>query len=90
MTDSDSKSHITKIIPFWKLAFWQPIVAKAEVKVSVNLAIKYNVKAENFIIPIFYFVDFFVRSLDCCNISTIYFFILVSFFFEDSFKSSKK
>ena len=61
-----------------------------KVKVSVNLANKYNVKAKNFVIPIFYFPAVFVWLVACCNTSTIFFSIPVSFFFEDFFKESKE
>ena len=57
-----------------------------EVKVSINLANKYKIKAKNFIIPIFYFPVFFLRSAACCNTSTIFF--PTSFFFEDFSKAS--
>ena len=50
--DDNSKFNITKLNP-WKLTFWkQPVIAKDEIKVSVILANKYEVKAKNFIIPI--------------------------------------
>ena len=51
--DGNSKFHITKL-NFWKLNFWkQPIIAVDEIKVGVILANEYNVKAKNFITPIF-------------------------------------
>ena len=68
----------------------QPIIAEEEIKVSVILAEKYKVKATNFIILIFYFPVLFLWQLACCNTSSISFFILVSFFFEDLFKASKE
>ena len=50
--DGNSKFNITKLNP-WKLTFWkQPVIAKDEIKVSVILANKYEVKAKNFIIPV--------------------------------------
>ena len=80
----NSKVNIIKLNP-WKLTFWkQPVIAKDEIKVSVILAKKCDVKVKNFII----------RSLSTvlayCNTSTISIFILVSFFFEDFFKRSKE
>ena len=49
--DGNSKFNITKLNT-WKLVFWkQPVIAKDEIKVSVILANKYEVKAKNFIIP---------------------------------------
>ena len=61
-----------------------------KVKVSINLANKYKIKAKNFIIPIFYFPVFFLRPLACCNTSTISFSIPVFFFFEEFFEASKE
>ena len=57
-------------------------MAGAEIKVSVNLANKNKVKAKNFIIPIFYFPIFFLRSLPCYE-STTSSSVPISFFFED-------
>ena len=70
----------------WK----QSIKAKAEIKANVNLANKHKVKGKNFIISIFYFPVFFLRSVACCNASTILFSIPVFFFFEDFFKAFKE
>ena len=40
----------------WKLTFWkQLVIAKDDIKVSVILANKYEVKAKNFIIPISFY-----------------------------------
>ena len=64
----------------------QSIIA---IKVSVNIAKKYNAKAKKFIILIFYFPVFFLRSHTFCNFSTISFSITVSLFFEDFFKASR-
>ena len=51
----DSKFHITKLNPS-KLTFQkQPIIAVDEIKDNVIPANKYEVKAKNFIIPIFPF-----------------------------------
>ena len=78
--------HITKLNP-WKLTFQkQPIITGDEIKVSVILATKYEVKAKNFIIPIFYFPVSFLLYIVCCINSTFSFFILISFLFEDFFK----
>ena len=50
--DGNSKFNITKLNA-WKLTFWkQLVIAKDDIKVSVILANKYEVKAKNFIIPI--------------------------------------
>ena len=67
--DCNPKFNVTKLNP-WKLTFWkQPVIAKDEIKVSIILTNKSDVKA---------------------NTSTISFFALVSFFFEDVFKASKE
>ena len=53
--DGNSKFNITKLNP-WKLTFWkQTVIAKDEIKVSVILANKCEVKAKNFIIPISFY-----------------------------------
>ena len=50
--DGNSKFNIAKLNP-WKLTCWkQPVIVKDQIKVSVILANKYEVKAKNFIIPI--------------------------------------
>ena len=89
--DGNSKFYIAKLISFSKLALksnqWKQTL---KFKVSVNLANKYKVKDENFIILIFCFPVFFLWSLASCNTSTISFPIPVSFFFEDFFKASKE
>ena len=86
----DSNFHITKLnTP--KLTFWkQPIIAGDEIKVNVILANKYKVKANNFIIPIFYLPVSFLLYIVCCNTSTLSFFILISLVFEDFFEASKE
>ena len=86
----DSKLHIIKS-NLWKLSFWkEPIIAGDEIKVNVILANKYKVKANNFIISIFYFPVSFLQYIVCCNTSTFSFFTLISFLFEDFFKASKE
>ena len=53
--DGNSKFNMTKLNP-WKLPFWkEPVIAKKEIKVSVILAKKSEVKAKNFIILIFFY-----------------------------------
>ena len=64
--------------------------AETKIKISVNLTNKHKGKSKNFIILIFFFPVFFLRSLVCCQTSTISFSIPVSFLFEDSFKLSKE
>ena len=50
--DGNSKFNISTLNA-WKLTFWkQLIIAKDDIKVSVILTNKYEVKAKNFIIPI--------------------------------------
>ena len=66
------------------------MIAGDEIKVNVNLATIYKVKAKNFIIPFFHFPISFLLYLLCCNISTFSFFILISFLFQDFFKASKE
>ena len=68
----------------------QPIIAGDEIKVNVILTTKYKVKAKNFIIPIFYFPVSFLLYIVCCNTSTFFLFILVSFLLQDFFKASKE
>ena len=78
--DCDSKFTITKSNR-WKSKFWkQQVWAKGETKVIDILAIKCEVKAMSFIIPI---------SFYGCKISIITFIILVFFFFKDIFIASK-
>ena len=58
--DGNSKSNITQL-NLWKLTFWkQPVIAKHEIKVSVILANKSEVKAKNFIIPISFYGNYLV------------------------------
>ena len=91
MVHGNSKFYITKLIPFSKLTFYFFLIkGNAEVKVNVNLANKYKVKAKNFIIPILYFSVFFPWLLAWCNTSTIDFSASVSFFFKDFFNASKE
>ena len=53
--DGNSKFNITKLNA-WKLTFWkQLVIAKDDIKVSVILANKYDVKAKNFILPISFY-----------------------------------
>ena len=53
--DGNSKLNITKLNP-WELTFWkQAVVAKDEIKVSVILFNKSEVKVKNFIIPISFY-----------------------------------
>ena len=85
----DWKFHLTKLNP-WKLTFWQPIIAGDEIKVNVTLANKYKVKVKDFIIPTFYFPVSFLLYKVCCNTSTFFFFIVISFLFEDFLKASKE
>ena len=59
-------------------------------KVDVIPALEYNVKAKNFIIPIFYVPVSFPPYIVCCNASAFSFLILISFLFEDFFKASKE
>ena len=67
------------IVKFLKIDFLKTNgIAKYDIKVSVILANKYEVKAKNFIIPISDYT------------STISIFILVSFFFEAFFTVSKE
>ena len=80
---------MTKLSP-WKLNFWkQPILAGDEIKVNVILANKYQVKAKNFIIPIFYFPVSFLLYIVFCNTLTFSFCTLISFLFKDFLKASK-
>ena len=51
----NSKFNIFKLNPL-KMTFWkQPVIAKDEIKVSVILANKSEVKAKNFVIPILFY-----------------------------------
>ena len=68
----------------------QPIIAVDEIKVNVILARKCKVKAKNFIISIFYSHVSFLLYIVCCNTSTFFFFILITFLFEDFLKASKE
>ena len=53
--DGNSKFNISTLNA-WKLTFWkQLIIAKDDIKVSVILTNKYEVKAKNFIIPISFY-----------------------------------
>ena len=53
--DCNSKFNITNLNP-WRLAFGkQPVIGKDEVKVSVFLGNKSEVKAKNFVIPISFY-----------------------------------
>ena len=53
--DGNSEFNITKLNA-WKVTFWkQLVIAKDDIKVSVILANKYEVKAKNFIIPISFY-----------------------------------
>ena len=60
--DGNSKFNISKLNA-WKLTFWkQLVIAKDDIKVSVILANKYEVKAKNFIIPEFHHPKNFMIS----------------------------
>ena len=51
----NSKFNILKLNPL-KMTFWkQPVIAKDEIKVSVILANKSEVKAKNFVISISFY-----------------------------------
>lgn len=62
---------------------------KLKIKVSVNLAKKYEVKVENFINPIIDFAAFFLRSLACLN-SPIISFRFFNFFLFFTVKHLRK
>ena len=68
----------------------QAIIAGDETKADVILATKQKDKAKDFIIPIIYFPVAFLLYIVCCNTSTLSFFILISFLYEDFFKASKE
>ena len=53
--DGDSKFNITKLNTSKSTFSKQPVIAKDEIKVSVILANKCEVKAKNFIIPISFY-----------------------------------
>ena len=73
--DGNSKFNITKLNA-WKLTFWkQLVISKDDIKVSVPLANKYEVKAKNFIIPISLYGD----QLVITPRQFPYFFLFLSF-----------
>ena len=59
-------------------------------KIILNLANKYKIKAKQFIITIFTFSVFFLRSLACRNTPTISFSISALLFFKYFFKPTKE
>ena len=73
--DGNSKFYITKLNS-WKWTFLKQAVI-AEDKIKVILANEYMVKTKNFIIPIFFYEDYFPVK------PSISFFILAFFFFKD-------
>ena len=85
--DGNSKFNITKSSP-WKSTFWKPpVIAKDEIKVGVIPVNKYVKNGQS---QEFHHLDLFLRLLAYCNTSTISISILVFFFFEDFFKTSKE
>ena len=87
--NGNTKFHITKLNP-WKKTFWkQQIKAEDDIKVSVILASKYQVKVKNFIIPTWLFCSLSMVTTLFQHLDSFLFYTCF-ILFEGIFKASKK